>query len=177
MRVETAGTIATVHLDEYADLLKVRALPDYRFIGAQTIECDAADLAMIGLDVGRKPDEVHPAPHLFDYQAWIVRRAVERERFAIFADTGLGKTAMQLEWARLATERHGGRCLGRVAVPHALASKRPGIMGEREWCPECSSKTSRPMPVVVGCPPFDTCGHQSVCHTFGHPIAKQPWIA
>lgn len=36
---------------------------------------------------------------LFDYQNAIVRWALRRGRAAIFADTGLGKTAMQLAWA------------------------------------------------------------------------------
>jgi hypothetical protein len=40
------------------------------------------------------------AAHLFDYQAWIVGRALAARRFAIWADTGLGKTLMFLEWAR-----------------------------------------------------------------------------
>lgn len=40
------------------------------------------------------------AAHLFDYQAWIVARALDARRFAIWADTGLGKTLMFLEWAR-----------------------------------------------------------------------------
>ena len=35
-------------------------------------------------------------PHQRDLTAWALRRG----RCAIFADTGLGKTAMQLEWAR-----------------------------------------------------------------------------
>jgi hypothetical protein len=111
MRIDTQGDRATVTLDEYPDLLKVRALPDYRFIGADRIECDTLDLAELGLVKRAEASDVEPAAHLFDYQAWIVKRAVERERFAIFADTGLGKTAMQLEWARLVTERHGGRTL------------------------------------------------------------------
>lgn len=37
---------------------------------------------------------------LFDFQADIVRWSVRRGRAAIYADTGLGKTLMQLEWAR-----------------------------------------------------------------------------
>jgi len=37
---------------------------------------------------------------LFDWQADIVRWALRRGRAAIFADCGLGKTLMQLEWAR-----------------------------------------------------------------------------
>lgn len=40
------------------------------------------------------------AEHLFDYQAWIVRRALDARRFAVWIDTGLGKTLVQLEWAR-----------------------------------------------------------------------------
>jgi DNA modification methylase len=36
---------------------------------------------------------------LFDFQVYIVKRALKAGRFAIFADCGLGKTLMQLEWA------------------------------------------------------------------------------
>lgn len=44
-------------------------------------------------------------PDMFPFQAYIVRRAIEAGRFAIFADCGLGKTFMQLEWARLVAEK------------------------------------------------------------------------
>lgn len=37
--------------------------------------------------------------NMFDFQEWIVKRAIEHGRYAIFADTGLGKTLMQLSWA------------------------------------------------------------------------------
>jgi DNA modification methylase len=36
---------------------------------------------------------------LFDFQKYIVKIALMKGRFAIFADCGLGKTLMQLEWA------------------------------------------------------------------------------
>ena len=39
-------------------------------------------------------------PMLFDFQRDIVRWALKRGRAAIWADCGLGKTPMQLEWAR-----------------------------------------------------------------------------
>jgi superfamily II DNA or RNA helicase len=39
-------------------------------------------------------------PRLFDWQRDIVNWALKRGRACIWADTGLGKTAMQLEWAR-----------------------------------------------------------------------------
>ena len=38
--------------------------------------------------------------HLFDFQRWIVKVALKKGRYAIFADCGLGKTLMQLEWSR-----------------------------------------------------------------------------
>ena len=40
-------------------------------------------------------------PLLFDFQRDIVRWAVRIGRCAVFADTGLGKTFIQVEWARL----------------------------------------------------------------------------
>lgn len=47
------------------------------------------------------PDQVHP--YLHPWQREIVAWAVQTGRAALWADTGLGKTLMQLEWARLAT--------------------------------------------------------------------------
>lgn len=37
---------------------------------------------------------------LFDFQRFIVKKALKAGKYAIFADCGLGKTLMQLEWAR-----------------------------------------------------------------------------
>jgi len=37
--------------------------------------------------------------NLFDFQKKVVQKALKKGRFAIFADTGMGKTIMQLEWA------------------------------------------------------------------------------
>jgi DNA modification methylase len=62
-----------------------------------------------------QPSDVHEK--LFDFQRLIVAWAVKRGRAAIFADCGLGKTLMQLEWARLV----GGRCL--VLTPLAVSSQ------------------------------------------------------
>lgn len=47
--------------------------------------------------------DVHPA--LFDWQNAVVQWAARRGTAAIFADCGLGKTFMQLEWARLVADR------------------------------------------------------------------------
>jgi len=54
-----------------------------------------------GVDVSRL--DIHPS--LFDWQAEIVCWAARIGRAAIWADTGLGKTRMQLEWARVSGDR------------------------------------------------------------------------
>jgi len=43
-------------------------------------------------------NDLHPM--LFPFQRFIVKRALEVGKYAIFADCGLGKTFMQLEWAK-----------------------------------------------------------------------------
>lgn len=50
-------------------------------------------------------------PHLFDYQRFITGLAFDRQRFAIFADCGLGKTAMALAWIRMVQQSVTGKIL------------------------------------------------------------------
>ncbi len=118
MRITDNGNKSLLDLDDYPDLLLVRALPDYRFVDRARVEVETSDLAALGLVEDNRIHPYTPAPHLFDYQAWIVARAIERERFAVFALTGTGKTAIQLDWARTVTEIHGGRTL--IVAPLAV---------------------------------------------------------
>ena len=48
-------------------------------------------------DIGFLPETINN--NCFPFQTHIITRALKRGRFAIFADCGLGKTLMQLEWA------------------------------------------------------------------------------
>jgi hypothetical protein len=50
-----------------------------------------------GWDV--QPEQINP--QLFPFQRDLTRWSLRKGRAALFADAGLGKTAMQLEWARL----------------------------------------------------------------------------
>ena len=52
------------------------------------------------------------------FQADIIRWALRRGRAAILADTGLGKTFMQLEWSRHVID-YGGRAGGGMHIPVA----------------------------------------------------------
>lgn len=60
-------------------------------------------------------------PLLFDWQRRVTSWALQRGRAAIFADCGLGKTAMQLEWARRVHEHTGRPVL--VLAPLAVAAQ------------------------------------------------------
>lgn len=63
---------------------------------------------------------------LFDFQRDIVRWACARGKAAIFADCGLGKTPMQLEWARLVCDHTGGRVLILAPLAVSQQTKREG---------------------------------------------------
>jgi DNA modification methylase len=60
-------------------------------------------------------------PMLFDYQHAITAWALRRGRAAIFADCGLGKTPMQLEWAQHVAARTNGAVL--MLAPLAVAEQ------------------------------------------------------
>jgi len=60
-------------------------------------------------------------PSLFPFQADLVAWALRRGRAALFADTGLGKTRQELEWARCVAEHTGGRVL--ILAPLAVGAQ------------------------------------------------------
>jgi len=68
---------------------------------------------------GHAPGELNE--HLFDFQHAIVSWAVRRGRAAIFADTGLGKTLMQLSWADEVANHTGGIVV--VLAPLAVSEQ------------------------------------------------------
>lgn len=63
------------------------------------------------------PSALHPT--LFPFQSDITRWALRRGRAAIFADCGMGKTFMQLEWARVVAKHTGQPVL--ILAPLAVS--------------------------------------------------------
>ena len=63
---------------------------------------------------------------LFDFQKAIVKWALRRGRAAIFADTGLGKTLMQLEWAKHIHDKTGKNILIVAPLAVSLQTQREG---------------------------------------------------
>ena len=68
---------------------------------------------------GHHPSDLNE--HLFDFQHAITSWAVRRGRAAIFADTGLGKTLMQLAWADEVAKHTGGKVL--ILAPLAVSDQ------------------------------------------------------
>ena len=75
----------------------------------------------VGIEPGPMPS------HLFDYQAECVRFALRQGRAAMFLDTGLGKTRIQLEWCRQAAGASNGRALLLTPLAVARQIEREGL--------------------------------------------------
>jgi len=70
---------------DYDEFLKSKRI----VVGSTGMDCDTSS--------------IHPT--LFDFQRDLVAWSIRKGRTAVFADTGLGKTRIQLEWARLIGEK------------------------------------------------------------------------
>lgn len=79
------------------------------------IEKKLSQAAQTGFDCGKLPTE------LFPYQRDLVKWALRRARSAIFADTGLGKTFMQVAWADQVAKHTKGKVL--IMAPLAVAEQ------------------------------------------------------
>jgi hypothetical protein len=117
-----AGDVLRLTFDEwspeaYALFLRSKALPEHAVAydeerDAYTIETPARFARILGVQEppamgGAVPLHVD----LWDYQTFLVRTALAAKRYAVWADTGLGKTLIELEWARQVQARSAGRVL------------------------------------------------------------------
>lgn len=71
------------------------------------------------MPTGFEPPPLHDG--LFPHQEALVNWALRRGRCAVFADTGLGKTRIQLEWAIRVHEHTGGNVI--ILAPLAVAQQ------------------------------------------------------
>lgn len=76
-----------------------------------------AEVQPSGFEVA--PESINPK--LFPFQRDIVRWALQLGKAAVFAECGMGKTAMQLEWAHHVAQHTGGRVL--ILAPLAVAEQ------------------------------------------------------
>lgn len=158
--VTQVGDVVRIRFDDWTpesyDLfLRTKALPEHEVrydeaADAYEIETAARFAPLLGLQVQTSLATPLPlAEHLWDYQAFFVRIALQARRYAVWADTGLGKTLIEWEWARQVRHLTGGKVLMVYLlnlIPQALAMARefygdelqPQVLHTREeliaWC-------------------------------------------
>ncbi len=99
--------IDTNTMEGYRTFLAVKRLPTYRFVGhIAEFPDEYADRLFTDSRLTEVAD-YRPIDGLFDYQRDISRLAIQRRKFAVFAEPGLGKTLMMLEFARHAQQALG----------------------------------------------------------------------
>lgn len=87
-------------IESYRQFLAIKSLPSYRFIGRSAIfpDCYAKRL---GLEIPAPSSaDYTPISGLFDYQLAIIKVAIDKHKYCVFADCGLGKTIIITEFAR-----------------------------------------------------------------------------
>jgi hypothetical protein len=89
----------TGSVESYRQFLKVKALPAYHMRGRLATFPDEY-AKTFGLEAETGSTDYTPEPFLFDYQKAIVALAIQKRKFAVFADCGLGKSLILLSYAR-----------------------------------------------------------------------------
>lgn len=92
--------IDTSSISDYRTFLKAKALPQYRIEGGFiSIPDEFASLMGTQSQTALADKPYQPHPKMFDYQAGLAKLAVKKKKYAIFADCGLGKTLILLDWS------------------------------------------------------------------------------
>jgi len=94
----------------WAKCIKNKSMTYQEFIKRKLLRID---------DSGFEAQRLNPL--LFDFQQFIVQTAIRKGKYAIFADCGLGKTFMQLEWASQVVLHTGQSVL--ILCPLAVAGQ------------------------------------------------------
>ncbi len=121
-------------IDSYWKFLQVRKCPIYKFRGAFAHVPDEY-ATNLGVERHVEQCEYHPISMLYDYQKDVSRIAIQKRKYAIFADCGLGKTLMILEFAN-----HCARVTGRkVLIVSPLMVCSQTIEEAKRWYGESMS--------------------------------------
>lgn len=100
--------IDTKSIDGYNLFIKCKRLPRYNVVG-NVIHTDEKSYNYVFSD-----KEIASLNHIknpieFDYQGFVVQRALEREKYAAFLDCGLGKTIIELMFIHDVVNQFGGK--------------------------------------------------------------------
>lgn len=140
-------TFDTKSIDSYRDFLKVKRLPAYRIKGKRASFPDEYAELINAATPSISNNGYQPEPFLFDYQKDITSLAVQKRKFAVFADCGLGKSLILLSYANHVRQQIGKKRVliltPAMVVPQMQAEAErffPGIQiehvraaGLQEW--------------------------------------------
>ncbi len=121
----------TNSIEDYRKFLKLKRLPVYSFRGSSAIVPDEYASLLTGKKHRQATLDYTPSDFLFDYQRDISKLAIRKQKFAVFAECGLGKTLILLEFARHAAQY--GKTLivsPLMVIPQTISEARkfyPGI--------------------------------------------------
>ena len=108
---------APFDIEKYDLFLKAKRLPESRLeydetADVYTIETHVRYSDLLGIRKKRvQSNEIDFPPFLFEHQREIVKLALAAKRYAVWANVGLGKTLIELEFARQVVAITGGRVL------------------------------------------------------------------
>ena len=153
--------MTTVHLDpnkieDYRTFCKIKRLPSWSIRGrVATFPDEYASRLGLAAEPPRFCNW-QPSGFCFDYQRAIVDTALQKQKYAIFADCGLGKTIMFLEYVQGAMTQLNHRNKGALIVSPLMVVRQtldeaekfyPGIEIEQvdaahlnEWMRTCHGK-------------------------------------
>jgi superfamily II DNA or RNA helicase len=88
----------TSDVNDYRKFLRIKSLPSYRFCGDTAIIPDEYAEEVGGRESQAASCDYNPSSFLFDYQRDISRIAIAKRKYCLFADCGLGKTLIYMEY-------------------------------------------------------------------------------
>jgi hypothetical protein len=123
--------------ESYQRFLRTKKLPEYRLVydweaDRYILSTPRRFASIIGEQAETAQAPTVLAPHLFDYQAFLTWIALDTRHYACWADTGLGKTEIGLEFARQAALRTGQRVL--IIAPLNIVAQ--WIQEVARWYPD-----------------------------------------
>ncbi len=99
----------TGDMASYRQFLRLKKLPTYSWKGTSAIIPDEYAHLLDGESDRQIESDIDLSDFLFDYQKAIAEMAIRKRKFCVFADCGLGKTAILLEFAKHAARNCGGK--------------------------------------------------------------------
>jgi superfamily II DNA or RNA helicase len=87
-------------MESYRKFIRLKSIPKYEWNGRVAIVPDEYASMFDAQPEQKRSDKYKPSKFLFDYQRDIARMAIEKQKFSVFAECGLGKTLILLEFAK-----------------------------------------------------------------------------